>query len=130
MTSIEVVDADITTLAVDAIANAANAHMLHGGGVAGAIARAGGPGIEAESRKHAPVPLGDAIATRGGQLPAKWVIHAVTMVEPAGRTSADAIRRCTAATLWKAEELGCRSLALVAFGAGAGGFDIAKVAEI
>src|SRR5947208_2664798 len=103
--SVEVLDADITTIAVDAIANAANAQMLHGGGVAAAISRAGGPLVDEESRKHAPVPLGDAIATRGGDLPAKWVIHAVTMIEPAGRTSADAIRRCTAATLWKADEL-------------------------
>ena len=128
--SLEVLEADITTLAVDAIANAANAQMLHGGGVAGAISRAGGPVVDAESRKHAPVPLGDAIATSGGDMPCNWVIHAVTMVQPAGSTNADVIRRCTAATLWKADELDCRSLALVAFGAGVGGFPLDEVARI
>ena len=129
-TAVEVLDTDITTLAVDAIANAANAQMLHGGGVAGAVSRAGGPTVDEASRKQAPVPLGEAIATPGGNLPARWVIHAVTMERPEGTTSADVIRRCTAATLWKAEEMGCRSLALVAFGAGVGGFDINEVAKI
>jgi O-acetyl-ADP-ribose deacetylase (regulator of RNase III) len=130
MPTIEVLDTDITTLTVDAITNAANSHMLHGGGVAAAIARAGGPLIDTESRKHAPVPLGDVIATPGGDLPAKWVIHAVTMERPGGTTSADVVRRCTAATLWKAEEMACRSLALVAFGTGVGGFPVEEAAAI
>ena len=58
MATIEVIDADITQLAVDAIANAANTRLIHGGGVAGAIARAGGPEVEAESRERGPVGLG------------------------------------------------------------------------
>src|SRR6476646_7104216 len=102
MPTIEVLDTDITTLAVDAITNAANAHMLHGGGVAGALSRARAPVIDEESRKLAPVPLGEAIATPGGNMPTKWVIHAVTMEQPGGTTSADVVRRCTAATLAKA----------------------------
>ena len=130
MAQVEVLDTDITTLAVDAIANAANSHLLHGGGVAAAIARAAGPALDAESRRRAPVALGDAVETTAGNLPARWVIHAVTMVEPAGRTSADAVRRATAATLWKAEELNARSLALVAFGTGVGGFPLDDAAEI
>src|SRR5918999_3167783 len=129
MPAIEVLDADITALDVDAIANAANTHLLHGGGVAAAIARAGGPAIDEESRAAAPIGLGEAVATSGGDMPCRWVIHAATM-ELGGPTSADVIRRATAATLWKAEELGARSLALVAFGTGVGGFPLADAAEI
>ena len=130
MASIEVLDADITTLEVDAIANAANSQLLHGGGVAAAIARGAGEALERESRAKAPVPVGEACATSAGDLPARYVIHAATMAQPGGRTDADVVRRCTAATLWKAEELAARSLALVAFGAGVGGFPLAEAAEI
>ena len=130
MASIEVLDADITTLEVDAITNAANASLLHGGGVAGAIARAAGEALERESRAKAPIEVGDAVATTAGDLPSRWVIHAATMLQPGGRTDADIIRRCTAATLWKAEELAIRSLALVAFGTGVGGFPIDEAALI
>jgi O-acetyl-ADP-ribose deacetylase (regulator of RNase III) len=126
---LEVLDTDITTLAVDAIANAANTRLLHGGGVAGAISRAGGPAIDEESRRRAPIALGDAVETTAGDMPARWVIHAATM-ELGGPTSADVIRRATAATLWKAEELGARSLALVAFGTGVGGFPVEEAAAI
>jgi O-acetyl-ADP-ribose deacetylase len=127
--SVEVLDTDITTLAVDAIANAANTQLLHGGGVAGAISRAGGPAIDEESRRRAPIDLGAAVETTAGDLPARWVIHAATM-HLGGPTSADVIRRATAATLWKAEELGARSLALVAFGTGVGGFPVEEAAAI
>ena len=130
MAQVEVRDTDITTLDIDAIANAANTHLLHGGGVAGAIARAAGRALEEESRRRAPIGLGEAVQTTGGDLPARWVIHAATMVDPAGRTSADVVRRATAATLWKAEELNARSLALVAFGTGVGGFPIDEAARI
>ena len=126
---IEVLDTDITQLEVDAIANAANTRLLHGGGVAGAIARAAGEALERESRERAPIGLGDAVETTAGDMPSRWVIHAATM-ELGGPTSADIIRRATAATLWKAEELGAHSLALVAFGTGVGGFPIDDAAEI
>jgi O-acetyl-ADP-ribose deacetylase (regulator of RNase III) len=126
---VEVLDTDITTLAVDAIANAANTKLLHGGGVAAAISRAGGPRIDEESARKAPIGLGDAVETSAGEMPSRWVIHAATM-DLDGVTSADIIRRATASTLWKAEELGARSLALVAFGTGVGGFPVAEAAAI
>ncbi len=129
MTTIEVLEADITTLYVDAIANAANTQLLHGGGVAGAISRAGGPVVDEESRAKAPIGLGEAVETSAGEMPAQWVIHAATM-DLGGPTSADIIRRATAATLAKADELGARSLALVAFGTGVGGFPVDDAARI
>jgi O-acetyl-ADP-ribose deacetylase (regulator of RNase III) len=129
MASIEVLDTDITQLAVDAIANAANTQLLHGGGVAGAISRAGGSAVDEESRRKAPIGLGEVVETSAGDMPSRWVIHAATM-ELGGPTSADVIRRATAATLWKAEELGARSLALVAFGTGVGGFPLDEAAAI
>jgi O-acetyl-ADP-ribose deacetylase (regulator of RNase III) len=126
---IEVLDTDITTLEIDAIANAANTRLLHGGGVAGAIARAGGPAVQEESHARAPIGLGEAVETTAGDMPARWVIHAATM-EPGGPTSADVIRRATASTLQRADELGARSLALVAFGTGVGGFPVEEAARI
>lgn len=129
MATVEVLDTDITALEVDAIANAANTRLWHGGGVAGAIVRAGGQEIQEESDRKAPVGLGEAVATGAGSLPARWVIHAATM-ELGGPTSSDIIRRATAATLWKAEELSARSLALVAFGTGVGSFPLEVAAEI
>src|SRR3954449_7753499 len=116
---LEVIAADVTKLEVDAIANAANTELHHGGGVAAAISRAGGPDVQRESSERAPIGLGEAVETTAGEMPCRWVIHAATM-ELGGPTSADIIRRATAATLWKAEELGARSLALVAFGTGVG----------
>src|ERR1700712_515796 len=107
--SLEVLDTDNPTLA--------------GGGVAGAIARAAGRAREAESRAAAPIELGAAVATGAGELPSRWVIHAATM-ELGGPTSAEVSRRATAATLAVADELGARSLALVAFGTGVGGFPL------
>src|SRR5919109_2607913 len=98
MAEIEVVQADITKLEVDAIANAANTQLQHGGGVAGAISRAGGPEIQAESDRAAPIGLGEAVATGAGDLPARGVIHAATM-ELGGPTSGEVIRRATASTL-------------------------------
>jgi len=127
--TIEVLDTDITKLEVDAIANAANTDLKHGGGVAGAIARAGGPAVQAESSERAPIALGQAIETTGGDMPCRWVIHAATM-ELGGPTSAEIIREATASTLRKADELGARSLALVAFGTGVGKFPLADAARI
>jgi len=129
VTRIEVEQADITQLDVDAIANAANTLLKHGGGVAGAISRAGGPDIQQESDEIAPIEVGQAVATGAGEMPARWVIHAATM-ELGGPTSADAIRQATASTLKVADEIGAESLALVAFGTGVGGFPLDQAAMI
>jgi O-acetyl-ADP-ribose deacetylase (regulator of RNase III) len=129
MATIEVLDTDITALDVDAIANAANTRLAHGGGVAGAISRAGGRAIQEESDAKAPIGLGEAVETSGGDMPCRWVIHAATM-ELGGPTSADIIRRATASTLDRADELGASSLALVAFGTGVGGFPLDEAAAI
>jgi O-acetyl-ADP-ribose deacetylase (regulator of RNase III) len=126
---IEVQQADITRLEVDAIANAANTDLRHGGGVAGAISRAGGPSLQAESDERAPIGLGEAVETTAGEMPCRWVIHAATM-ELGGPTSAEIIRTATASTLAKADELGATSLALVAFGTGVGGFPLREAAGI
>src|SRR3954463_6773888 len=121
--------ADVTKLEVDAIANAANTQLRHGGGVAGAISRAGGPEVQRESDAKAPIGLGEAVETTAGDMPARWLIHAATM-EMDFVTSAEIIERATRSTLAKAEELGCRSVALVAFGTGVGGFSLDEAARI
>jgi len=126
---IEVAQADVTQLEVDAIANAANTELRHGGGVAAAISRAGGPAVQRESDAKAPIGLGEAVETTAGEMPSRWVIHAATM-EMDFVTSAEIIDRATRSTLAKAEELGCRSLALVAFGTGVGGFPLDEAARI
>jgi O-acetyl-ADP-ribose deacetylase (regulator of RNase III) len=129
MATVEVLEDDVTTLEVDAITNAANTDLRHGGGVAGAIVRGGGRSIQDESDAKAPIELGAAVATGAGDLPCKWVIHAATM-RLGGPTSAEIIREATASALRVADELGARSLALVAFGTGVGGFPLTKAARI
>lgn len=129
MASIEVEQADITKLDVDAIANAANTDLKHGGGVAAAISRAGGPEVQRESDEAAPIGLGAAATTTAGEMPSRWVIHAATMVL-GGPTSAEIIRDATASTLAEADRLGAKSLALVAFGTGVGGFPLEEAARI
>ena len=123
------VQADITQLEVDAITNAANTRLLHGGGVAAAIQRAAGQALADESRAKAPIGLGEAIETTAGDMPSRWVIHAATM-ELGGPTSAEIIERATDSTLEVAERLGCKSLALVAFGTGVGGFPLDEAAAL
>ena len=129
MAALEVLQADVTKLEVDAIANAANTQLMHGGGVAGAISRAGGPDVQRESDERAPVGLGEAVETTAGDMPARWVIHAATM-ELGGPTSAAIIEQATRSTLAVAERLGARSLALVAFGTGVGGFPLDEAARL
>ncbi|OBH87484.1 hypothetical protein A5680_03570 [Mycobacterium sp. E2989] len=129
MIELEVVQADVTKLELDAIANAANTQLRHGGGVAAAIARAGGPDVQRESTRKAPIGLGEAVETTAGAMPARYVIHAATM-ELGGPTSATIITRATAATLRRADELGCRTLGLVAFGTGVGGFPLDEAARL
>jgi O-acetyl-ADP-ribose deacetylase len=127
--SLEVVEADITVLEVDAVANAANNALWMGAGVAGAIKRAGGEEIEREAVAKGPIEVGDAVVTGAGQLPARWVIHGAVMGQDL-RTDEDLIRRTTSRCLGLADELGARSLALPAFGTGVGGFPLDECARI
>ncbi len=129
MIELEVLQADVTKLEVDAITNAANTQLRHGGGVAAAISRAGGPEVQRESNEKAPIGLGEAVETTAGDMPARYVIHAATM-ELGGPTSPDIIERATRSTVRRADELGCRSLALVAFGTGVGGFPLDDAARL
>ena len=126
---LEVVDGDITQLEVDAIANAANDRLWMGAGVAGAIKRAGGEEIEREAVARGPIPVGDAVATTAGRLPARWVIHGVVMGQDL-RTDADKVARTTASCLRVADELGARTVALPAFGTGVGSFPLDECARL
>ena len=126
---LEVRDGDIAAVEVDAVANAANDRLWMGAGVAGALKRAGGDEIERDAVALGPIPLGSAVATSAGSLPARWVIHGAVMGQDL-RTDADLVRRTTRSCLQLADELGCRSLALPAFGTGVGGFALAECARI
>jgi O-acetyl-ADP-ribose deacetylase (regulator of RNase III) len=126
---ISVFEGDITTLEVDALANAANSSLWMGSGVAGAIKRAGGEEIEREAVAQGPIEPGEAVATSAGRLHARWVIHGAAM-GPDLVTSAELIRRATRSCLRVADGLGARSLALPAFGTGVGGFPVDEAARI
>jgi O-acetyl-ADP-ribose deacetylase (regulator of RNase III) len=126
---LEVSEGDIASVEADAVANAANDHLWMGAGVAGALKRAGGDEIEHEAMANGPIPLGSAVATGAGRLPVRWVIHGAVMGQDL-RTSAELVRRTTCSCLELADELGCRSLALPAFGTGVGGFPLAECAEV
>ena len=126
---IELLAADITTLAVDAIVNAANSHLQHGGGVAGAISRKGGPAIQQESDRIGFVPTGGAAVTSAGTLPARWVIHAVGPRMGEGDEDAK-LRSATEAALGRAEELGARTIAFPAISTGIFGYPLDRCARI
>ena len=126
---LELVEGDITALAVDAIANAANDRLWMGAGVAGAIKRAGGEEIEREAVAKGPIGLGDAVATGAGRLRARHVIHGAVMGQDL-RTSGDLVARTTRRCLEVADELGVESLALPAFGTGVGGFPLEECARL
>jgi len=111
---------DLTTLKVDAIVNPANSHGVMGGGVAGVIRRIGGGDIEEEAVKQAPIPIGRAVATTAGKLPCRKVIHAPTMVNPAERTDAEAVRKATVAALETADRAGLATVAFPGMGTGVG----------
>ena len=129
MLELEVRDGDIAAVEADAIANAANDRLWMGAGVAGALKRAGGDEIEQEAMAIGGIPLGTAVATTAGRLSARWVIHGAVMGQDL-RTDADLVQRTTRSCLELAEELGCRSLALPAFGTGVGGFPLVRCAAI
>ncbi len=120
---------DITEEAVDAIVNAANSHLKHGGGVAGAIVRKGGKVIQEESDRIGYVPVGGAVVTTAGKLPAKYVIHAV-----GPRMGEGDEERKLAQAVWnalrRAEELGISSVAMPAISTGIFGFPKDRGTEI
>jgi O-acetyl-ADP-ribose deacetylase (regulator of RNase III) len=126
---LEVVDGDITALDVDAIANAANNALWMGSGVAGAIKRAGGEEIEREAVGKGPIEVGDAVATGGGRLKARHVIHGAAMGQDL-KTNAELVERTTRRCLEVADELGAESVALPAFGTGVGGFPVDECARV
>jgi O-acetyl-ADP-ribose deacetylase (regulator of RNase III) len=133
---VEAVRGDITTERVDAIVNAANSSLLGGGGVDGAIHRAAGPQLLAACRQVRRdaypdgLPVGDAVATLGADLPARWVIHTVGPNWHRGQRDPDLLRRCFTRSLDVAAEIGARSVAVPAVSAGAYGWDPAVVADV
>ncbi len=129
MINMEVYKGDITQLELDALVNAANNRLWMGGGVAGALKRAGGKEIEAEAVKKGPVPIGEAVVTGAGRLKAKYVIHAAVMGQDL-QTDAEKIRQATRNSLLRADELGVRSIAFPALGTGVGGFPLDECARI
>ena len=133
---VEAVRGDITRQRVDAIVNAANSSLLGGGGVDGAIHAAAGPALLAECRElrrnrlpHG-LPVGDAVATGAGDLPARWVIHTVGPNRHAGQTDPALLASCFTRSLDVAAGLGACSVAFPAIGAGVYGWDVRDVARV
>ena len=132
---LQIVKGDITQERVDAIVNAANSHLAHGGGVAAAIVRAGGPEIQEESdklvREKGPVPTGKAVITGAGKLPAKHVIHAVGPIWRGGNEGEDRLlSEAVSSSLELADEKGLSSIALPAISLGIFGFPKERGAKI
>ncbi len=128
---IELTKGDITAFDGDAIVNAANEHLQLGAGVAGAIRRRGGPAIQEECDRIGHCPVGSAVVTGGGTLPARWVIHAVGPVWQGGRMDEEAIlASAVRSALEAAEDVGAKSVALPAISTGAFGFPLERAAGI
>ena len=136
MTTIEAVLGDITTQHVDAIVNAANSALLGGGGVDGAIHAAAGPRLLEECRRlratsHPDgLPAGDAVATGAGDLPCRWVVHTVGPNRHRGETDPAVLASCFTRSLAVARDVGARSVAVPAVGAGVYGWAADEVADV
>lgn len=120
---------DLTDAEVDAVVNAANTQLQLGAGVAGAIRRKGGPTIQRECDALGPVSLGEAAITGGGQLKARYVIHAASM-QLGGLTSEGSLRDSTINSLKRAEEKRLTSIAFPAIGTGIAGFPLSRCAHV
>jgi O-acetyl-ADP-ribose deacetylase (regulator of RNase III) len=132
---VELVEGDITRIPVDAIVNAANSALAGGGGVDGAIHRAGGPEIMREldeiRTRIRSCPTGDAVVTGAGRLPAKYVFHAVGPIYRDGkRGEARLLRSCYEVSLRLAEERGVRVISFPSISTGVYGYPLAEAAEI
>ncbi|GAF69541.1 unnamed protein product [marine sediment metagenome] len=127
----KILHGDITKLQADAIVNAADTSLRMGGGVAGAIKRAGGREIEDEAVSKGPIEVGGAVATTAGKLKAKYVIHAAAMSWETHRTATEeSIRNSLRNSLAMADGLKCKSIALPAIGCGIAGFPLEKGKDI
>ena len=119
--TLQIVRGDITMEEVDAIVNAANSHLQHGGGIAGAIVRRGGREIQDESNRIGFVPTGQAVVTGAGRLPAKYVIHAVGPIWGEGNEE-QKLRNAVTHALEQASKLGIRSISIPAISSGIFGY--------
>jgi O-acetyl-ADP-ribose deacetylase (regulator of RNase III) len=126
-----VVQGDIAAQSADALVNAAGTSLQMGSGVAGALRRGAGSGINEEAVAKGPVDLGEVAVTDAYDLDAEYVIHAAAMPHYGdGQATRDSIRDATRNTLERADELGCESLVIPALGTGVAGFDLAAGARL
>ncbi len=134
--TVRLIVGDITSFPADAIVNAANSGLLGGGGVDGAIHRAGGPAILAECRRIRAellpdgLPTGQAVATTAGNLPARWVIHTVGPVYTGSPTDPELVASAHRTSIARARELGARSIAFPAISTGVYGYPVELAAPI
>jgi O-acetyl-ADP-ribose deacetylase (regulator of RNase III) len=121
---------DITQVKADAVVNPANSLGEMGGGIAGVLRQAGGVEIEQEAMSHAPIPIGEAVATTAGKLPFRYIIHSPTMDKPAVASTIDKVRQATLAAVMCADSYGVKVLAMPGLGTGVGGISATSAAEV